>query len=158
MTAKLTEAARAAIASYPDEADITHDEWIGDLKTWAEDTKRALESALGDKDKILKAIGHLDCSNYARAAGDEGSAESALYAARGLLLDVAGIKDRDELKPPPSVAQILVLVENYAKARVRDAELRHKDNVPAKTLRESAAKIDLTIAALTEALKEPVKP
>jgi ribosomal protein L7/L12 len=41
-------------------------------------------------DKATKAISHMDSSRAARLAGDIGSAESALEAARRILIEVAG--------------------------------------------------------------------
>ena len=49
-----------------------------------------------ERDLVIRAIGHLDTSRYARQAEDVGSAESALDASRRLLLRVAGITDEGE--------------------------------------------------------------
>jgi hypothetical protein len=49
-----------------------------------------------ERDLVIRAIGHLDTSRYARQAGDVGSAESALDASRRILLRLAGILDEEE--------------------------------------------------------------
>jgi DNA-directed RNA polymerase subunit RPC12/RpoP len=46
-----------------------------------------------ERDLVISAVGHLDSSRYARQAGDNGSAESALNACRRVLLGLAGISD-----------------------------------------------------------------
>jgi hypothetical protein len=53
-------------------------------------------------EKAAKALSHLDSSRYARAAGDSGSAESALDAVRAILLELAGVTpDVPERKSAP---------------------------------------------------------
>lgn len=48
------------------------------------------------RDLVIRAVGYLDLSRYARQAGDNGSAEAALNASRRILLGIAGISDGDD--------------------------------------------------------------
>jgi hypothetical protein len=75
-------------------------------------------------DKATKAISHLDSSRAARLAGDIGSAESALDAARAILLELAGSRVTDVRSlTDAQLSAILETVHLEVDRRVRDDEL-----------------------------------
>lgn len=75
-------------------------------------------------DKATKAVSHLDSSRAARLAGDIGSAESALDAARVILLELAGSHVTDvKSLTDAQLSAILEIVRLEVDERARDDEL-----------------------------------